>query len=165
MCVCWENSSGVTQPSPFRFPPTFARNFWRPLLSEKNSPRRPPVATREKHMANAINDAPGVDCAFTDAKDSDRRWGYFFTFAHPTSDVLAGWEGPPKKPTDFTKEEFYEHILRCYNDAYPGGFAKVSWEKETLFNPYPARRGQPYPSVSGFQGSLWLRRAGAPSKF
>ena len=86
-------------------------------------------------MANAINDAPGVDCAFTDAKDSDRRRGYFFTFAHPTSDVLAGWEGPPKTPTDFTKEEFYEHILRCYHEAYPGGFAKVSWGKKRSSTP------------------------------
>ena len=86
-----------------------------------------PNHPRGENMANNdIINAPGVDVAMTTASESDRRWGYFFTFSHPTADSLAGWEGAPKKPSDFTREEFFEHIDRCYKEAFPGpGSAKV----------------------------------------
>ena len=86
-----------------------------------------PNHPRGENMANNdIINAPGVDVAMTTASESERRWGYVFTFSHPTADSLAGWEGAPKKPSDFTREEFFDHIDICYKEASPGpGSAKV----------------------------------------
>lgn len=72
-------------------------------------------------MALNIRDAPGVDVFFTDGSEADRRWGYFYTFAHPVSDTLEGWEGEPKKPASFSREEFWALLVRCYEEAYPNG--------------------------------------------